>query len=48
MTEEIDGISTRELVRWAALVALLLACLGAYFVFAPSIVPPLAPPAAAP
>jgi hypothetical protein len=48
MTEENDGIPAQDIVRWAVMVLILLACLGAYFAFAPSVRPPLAPPGIAP
>jgi hypothetical protein len=43
MPEEIAGVRRREVLRWAAMAALLVACLTAYFVYAPEVRPPLAP-----
>ena len=48
MPPEVEGIRTRDLLRWLVIGAVLLACLGAYFAYAPRVSPPLAPPAAEP
>jgi hypothetical protein len=48
MPEEIAGVRRRDVLRWAAIAALLVSCLVAYFVYAPAVRPPLAPSAMEP
>jgi hypothetical protein len=43
MSDENPRMSGREIGRWLALLALLLACLTAYFLYAPRVPPAIVP-----
>jgi hypothetical protein len=43
MSEENAGSRGPDALRWLVVAALLVACIVAYFVYAPEVRPPLAP-----